>query len=98
MRAPREVRHVFDVCLAAHQCLQSHTAHMTTPPTRHVPARGSDPLRNCGEHTAAPSGVRAARSDVVVTLDDDLQHPPEEIPALLAALDGDAELHVVAPT
>jgi undecaprenyl-phosphate 4-deoxy-4-formamido-L-arabinose transferase len=31
-------------------------------------------------------GVRAARGDVVVTVDDDLQHPPEEIPALLNRL------------
>ncbi len=44
-------------------------------------------LRNFGQHNALLCGVRAARFDVIVTIDDDLQHPPEEIGALLAALD-----------
>jgi len=43
--------------------------------------------RNAGQHAALLAGIRAARFDVVVTLDDDLQNPPEEIPRLLAALD-----------
>jgi glycosyltransferase involved in cell wall biosynthesis len=32
-------------------------------------------------------GIRAARHELVVTIDDDLQNPPEEIPKLLARLD-----------
>lgn len=43
--------------------------------------------RNAGQHAALLAGVRAARFAVTVTLDDDLQNPPEEIPRLLAALD-----------
>jgi undecaprenyl-phosphate 4-deoxy-4-formamido-L-arabinose transferase len=31
-------------------------------------------------------GIRSACGDVIVTMDDDLQHPPEEIPKLLAKL------------
>lgn len=42
--------------------------------------------RNYGQHPALLAGVRAARGPVVVTLDDDLQHPPEEIPRLLARM------------
>jgi glycosyltransferase involved in cell wall biosynthesis len=42
--------------------------------------------RNAGQHSALLAGVRAARFDVTVTVDDDLQNPPEEIPKLLAAL------------
>jgi undecaprenyl-phosphate 4-deoxy-4-formamido-L-arabinose transferase len=42
--------------------------------------------RNYGQHNAIVAGVRAARHDVIVTMDDDLQHPPEEIPVLLRAL------------
>jgi len=42
--------------------------------------------RNFGQHNATLCGVRAARYDVVVTMDDDLQHPPENIPLLLAKL------------
>jgi glycosyltransferase involved in cell wall biosynthesis len=43
-------------------------------------------LRNYGQHNALLCGLRAARFDVIVTMDDDLQHPPEEIPKLLAKL------------
>ncbi|WP_184541492.1 glycosyltransferase family 2 protein [Streptosporangium becharense] len=45
--------------------------------------------RNYGQHNALAAGIREARSEVVVTMDDDLQHPPEQIPLLLAALEGD---------
>jgi undecaprenyl-phosphate 4-deoxy-4-formamido-L-arabinose transferase len=45
-------------------------------------------MRNYGQHNALLCGIRAARYGVIVTLDDDLQHPPEEIPKLLAALAG----------
>ncbi len=43
-------------------------------------------MRNYGQHNALLCGIRAARAPVIVTLDDDLQHPPEEIPKLLACL------------
>ena len=43
-------------------------------------------MRNYGQHNALLCGIRAAQYDVIVTLDDDLQHPPEEIPKLLALL------------
>jgi glycosyltransferase involved in cell wall biosynthesis len=43
-------------------------------------------MRNYGQHNALLCGIRAAEYDVIVTLDDDLQHPPEEIPKLLAVL------------
>lgn len=42
--------------------------------------------RNCGQHNALLCGIRAAKHEVIVTLDDDLQNPPEEIPRLLARL------------
>jgi glycosyltransferase involved in cell wall biosynthesis len=45
-------------------------------------------MRNYGQHSALLCGIRAARYDVVVTMDDDLQHPPEEIPKLLEVLAG----------
>ncbi len=49
--------------------------------------RGINMMRNYGQHNALLCGVRSARFDKVVTLDDDLQNPPEEIPKLLAKLD-----------
>jgi len=48
--------------------------------------RGIRLMRNYGQHNALLCGIRHARHAVVVTLDDDLQHPPEEIPKLLAKL------------
>jgi undecaprenyl-phosphate 4-deoxy-4-formamido-L-arabinose transferase len=49
--------------------------------------RGINLLRNYGQHNATLCGVRAARYAVIVTMDDDLQHPPEEIPHLLTKLE-----------
>ena len=43
-------------------------------------------MRNYGQHNATLCGVRAAQHEITITLDQDLQHPPEEIPVLLAQL------------
>ncbi|MBM4296023.1 MAG: glycosyltransferase [Deltaproteobacteria bacterium] len=43
--------------------------------------------RNFGQHPAVFAGFQAARGQVVVTLDADLQNPPEEIPRLVAKLE-----------
>jgi undecaprenyl-phosphate 4-deoxy-4-formamido-L-arabinose transferase len=43
-------------------------------------------MRNYGQHNALLAGIRMARHDLIVTIDDDLQHPPEEIPKLLEKL------------
>lgn len=48
--------------------------------------RGINMMRNYGQHNATLCGVRSARYPVCVTMDDDLQHPPEEIGKLLAKL------------
>jgi undecaprenyl-phosphate 4-deoxy-4-formamido-L-arabinose transferase len=42
--------------------------------------------RNFGQHSALLAGVRKAKYSQIVTIDDDLQNPPEEIPNLLAKL------------
>ncbi|MBI3786505.1 MAG: glycosyltransferase [Deltaproteobacteria bacterium] len=43
--------------------------------------------RNFGQHAAVLAGFAAASGAIVVTLDADLQNPPEEIPKLLAKID-----------
>lgn len=48
--------------------------------------RGINLMRNYGQHNATLCGVREARYEIVVTMDDDLQHPPEEIRLLLEKL------------
>jgi glycosyltransferase involved in cell wall biosynthesis len=45
-----------------------------------------DLLRNFGQHNALMCGFKIAEGDYIVTLDDDLQNPPEEIPAMFEAL------------
>jgi undecaprenyl-phosphate 4-deoxy-4-formamido-L-arabinose transferase len=47
---------------------------------------GVDLMRNYGQHNALLCGIRVASHEAIVTLDDDLQHPPEEIPKLLERL------------
>jgi glycosyltransferase involved in cell wall biosynthesis len=47
---------------------------------------GYNLMRNYGQHNALLCGIRAAKHALIVTMDDDLQHPPEVIPELLAAL------------
>jgi glycosyltransferase involved in cell wall biosynthesis len=48
--------------------------------------RGINLMRNYGQHNALLCGLRAAREEIIVTMDDDLQHPPEQIPILLTKL------------
>src|SRR5437762_3603198 len=59
--------------------------------------RGVNLMRNYGQHNALLCGIRAAKYDLVVTMDDDLQHPPEEIPRLLARLEEGFDVVYGAP-
>ena len=43
--------------------------------------------RNYGQHAAVMAGFTESKGDVVVTLDADLQNPPEEIPRLITKID-----------
>jgi glycosyltransferase involved in cell wall biosynthesis len=53
-------------------------------------------LKNCGQHRALLCGMSLARGDRIVTMDDDLQNPPEEIPRLLSALDNGFDLAIAS--
>lgn len=57
--------------------------------------RGLQLMRNHGQANATMAGMAEARGSLLITLDDDLQHPPEEIPKLIAALEQDSELDMV---
>jgi glycosyltransferase involved in cell wall biosynthesis len=48
---------------------------------------GINLLKNFGQHNALLCGIRAAKYDITITMDDDLQNPPEEIPRLVTKLD-----------
>ena len=47
---------------------------------------GINLMRNYGQHNALLAGIRIAAYEVIVTIDDDLQNPPDEIPRLLDKL------------
>jgi len=48
--------------------------------------KGINLMRNYGQHNALLCGIRASKHEFVVTMDDDLQHPPEEIHLLIEKL------------
>jgi undecaprenyl-phosphate 4-deoxy-4-formamido-L-arabinose transferase len=54
-------------------------------------------MRNYGQHSATLCGVRLARYEVTVTMDQDLQHLPEDIPLLLAELEKGYDVVYGAP-
>jgi len=53
----------------------------------HETVTGINLMRNYGQHNALLCGIRAANFATIITMDDDLQHPPEEIPRLLTQLE-----------
>jgi undecaprenyl-phosphate 4-deoxy-4-formamido-L-arabinose transferase len=53
---------------------------------KHHWVRGFCLMRNYGQHNAVLCGIRGARFGTIVTMDDDLQHSPEELPKLLAKM------------
>jgi glycosyltransferase involved in cell wall biosynthesis len=54
--------------------------------------------RNFGKEAALMAGLHAARGDVVLCMDADLQHPPEAIPSLLRAWRGGAQVVIAMRT
>jgi undecaprenyl-phosphate 4-deoxy-4-formamido-L-arabinose transferase len=58
---------------------------------------GIDLSRNYGQHNAVLCGIRAARYERIVTIDDDLQNPPEMIPMLLARLSPECDVVYGSP-
>jgi glycosyltransferase involved in cell wall biosynthesis len=64
----------------------------------HPRVRGLELMRNYGQHNALLAGIMAARNDVTVTMDDDLQHSPADVPRLIGALDDDVDLVYGVPT
>ncbi len=54
--------------------------------------RGIRLSRNYGQHNALLAGIRSSTSDLILTMDDDLQNPPDQIELLIAALTPDVDL------
>ncbi len=60
-----------------------------------APIRGFRFMRNHGQHFAVKCGLDNCTGRYAITMDDDLQHPPEEIPKLIEAIESDPEVDVV---
>lgn len=54
-------------------------------------------MRNSGQSSATLCGMAHAQGEIVITIDDDLQNPPEEIPKLLDALAPEIDLVMGVP-
>ena len=63
----------------------------------HRCVRGIRMMRNYGQHNATLCGVRLARYEVTVTMDQDLQHRPEDIPVLLEKIEAGYDVVYGAP-
>lgn len=59
--------------------------------------RGIRMSRNYGQHNALLCGIRAAKHGIILTMDDDLQHPVSEIEPMLAALTPEYDVVYGAP-
>ncbi|MBA4384149.1 MAG: glycosyltransferase [Anaerolinea sp.] len=58
---------------------------------------GVNLMRNYGQHNALLCGIRQAKHEIIVTIDDDLQHDPALIPVLLAKLNEGYEVVYGSP-
>src|SRR5207249_5710787 len=54
--------------------------------------RGVRLKRNFGQHPAMHAGLTRARGAILVTMDGDLQNPPEDLPTLIAAVEAGADV------
>ena len=54
--------------------------------------RGVRLKRNFGQHPAMHAGLVRARGGIVVTMDGDLQNPPEDLPKLIAAVEAGSDV------
>ena len=88
MATCRNMRHPYEIILVDDGSKDGSTQQIIAA------ARENDGLvigvllnRNYGQHAAVMAGFAEARGDIIVTLDADLQNPPEEIPKLVQKIE-----------
>jgi glycosyltransferase involved in cell wall biosynthesis len=84
---PLEHRYGFELILVNDGSRDASLEIMRSQTGREPRLRVIDLARNYGQTAALQAGLDAARGDILVTLDVDLQHFPEEIPRFLETLD-----------
>ena len=64
--------------------------------SEHAPVHATQLMRNFGKAGAVLCGLRQAKGQWIITIDDDLQHAPEDIPLLLEKKDHDVVIGAFA--
>lgn len=76
----------FELILVNDQSADESWQKIEEEATKHSCVTGINLAKNSGQHNALLCGIRLARYSVCVTLDDDMQFKPEDIPQLLNKL------------
>lgn len=79
-----DVARVFEIVLVNDGSTDNSWGVIEDLAHKNTEVRGINLMRNFGQHNALLAGIRSAKYEVCVTIDDDLQHNPEDIPQLLA--------------
>ena len=85
--ACRTTERAFEIVLVDDGSRDGSRAIILEAADRHSEIVGVVLNRNYGQHAAVFAGLEQSRGDIVVTLDADLQNPPEEIPNLVHEMD-----------
>ncbi len=78
--------HVFEIILVNDGSSDASWEKICQLAKKYKQLKGVNLMRNYGQHNALLCGTRKAQYPIIVTLDDDLQNPPEQIPQLLLKL------------
>ena len=92
-----QIAHQFEVILVDDASRDHSWAVIETLTAQFDWVCGIQLMRNYGQHNALLCGIRSARYDVIVTMDDDLQHPPDQIQSLLEKLNEGYDIVYGAP-
>lgn len=82
--------------IAVNDCSKDNTIHILKElHKKHGQLIVIDLMFNVGQFRALMCGMSHAKGELIITMDDDLQHPPEEIPKLIKAINKDEEIDAI---
>ena len=87
LTACRSTERDFEIILVDDGSRDNSRSMILSAADQHAEITGVILNRNYGQHAAVFAGLRQSRGEIVITLDADLQNPPEEIPNLVRAMD-----------